>query len=787
MGPKYHNEYYDLFGNLHRWEIWDKLLTPSSQSFEVESYDDGFTLERGQAGDKVYEPIIRTTGTVKWRLFSTNELNYLQAIAQDQEDRFFIKYYKKSNLEWQGNIVVDLIRIPNQPIEQGLEVQLVARDGLQRLKENTSPLTYVSALNLIFKMLRNVDTGPLFANTDPFIRTAIRWFEESMAYGTTQNPFARWTVNPDNTFKDPDKTEFYDHYTCLERMLLAFSAQLEMSGGSWLITNHSEKADGTIREHIYQRNYSPGGNDFQNESGIISAGVMDYLPTTEGNPVFVEFLGPQCSYTYRPKLKKAEREIKYDGGTRLWSRTNYVTTTQFMTASITELPSQDSFIRVVGNFYVKARSGVVANVYREYTVTLKLVGTNTWYYSTNSGWGTTAVTSKVITSSTQMQLNMDMFFNDAVNIDTGNIPGSGTLFVEVDLAFVSQNGNGQIPQLITIDIFKATEIFVEHLPEDITRLRDTVIYAKDPSSQSSAVEVLPDAYITDGRGTTNNTKIQIWTGSQWQDSVAWRLENAGTRRNIVAFQLEELLRLYSVPRELHTVQMNGSLSSHEMILWDSKYFAFTHYVYKTGEGHISGEIHELARITTDFTVGEITDIPQQVMAAKIAGQSMQYSLPPGLALTFTTASIAAGTLDAVDVQSLGFDGPVDGQKLIIVNMATMDAEEIELSADLNSTDTSISFNSVAFSANYPAGSLIMIQAQELSNLLARRSSGFLCGLALSASRIGSSQDALELDTASGDGRFNGQLSVPNIQESSEAATGELYVDGEGFIKLKEAP
>ena len=143
-----------------------------------------------------------------------------------------------------------------------------------------------------------------------------------MSYATTQNPFARWTVEATNTFKDPDKTEWFDHYTCLERILLTFSAQLEFSGGCWRITHHSEKQDGTNREHVYRRNHSPGGSDFSNESGVISQGVNDTITTAEGNPQFAEFVGPQCSYGYQPKLKRAERKVNRDGGNVIWSRSN---------------------------------------------------------------------------------------------------------------------------------------------------------------------------------------------------------------------------------------------------------------------------------------------------------------------------------------------------------------------------------------------------------------------------------------------------------------------------------
>lgn len=788
MGPKYHNEYYDDFGNIHRWELWDDNLAPSSESQEVQSSLPGFRLEVGSRGAKVYDPVLRSTGTAFWRITSAGELAVLESIAQDQEGRYYLKYLKRGELEWWGPVVVDLIKIPNQAIEEGLEVQLQARDGLQVLKEKKSAVSYVSAFHLLFQLLRSTDTGSLKADTDEFLRTSIRFFETSMTYATTQNPFARWTVEADNTFKDPEKTEWFDHYTVLERILLAFSAQLVLSGGCWRIMHHSDKADGIVREHIYRRNYSPGGSDFQNESGIISAGVNDALTTTEGNPQYVEFLGPSCSHGYMPKLKRAERKVKFDGGTVIWKRANFITSTEFLTASVTELSSGDSFIRLAATIQVEITSGVSSwqSVARQYVVRIKLVGASTWYFGP-SGWITAAVANTVQTTFSTIYPAQNSFYTDQVNIDTSDIPGSGTLYLEIDLDFVAASGNQQVPSQITVNTFKALQISVEHLPEDLTQLRDRLVYAEDASSTSSAVETLPDAFIIDGGGSTNNTKIRIWTGSQWQDSALWNFENSGTNRTLIALQLEELLRLYSQPRQRHDVVMNGSLSPHELVLWDSRRLAFMYYSYETGNGLIQAELLELNRITDDFTIGEITDVPQQVTPAAIAGQALKFNLPPGLPITYTTSTLSPGTSSGVNIQALGFDGPMDGQKLIIVNLQTLQAEEVEIDADVDSATTDLSFTEIELSGYYPQGSLIMIQGQELSNMLVRRASGQIAGLTLAAAKIGASTEAIEIDTTSGDARLDGQLALPNLQTSGEAAVGEVYQDGEGFLKLKQAP
>jgi hypothetical protein len=780
MGPRYRNAFISDQGKEWAWELWDDRTSSASTPIDVESASPGIELSYGSAGDPIYEPIKRLTIKIHWRIQSAAEEGILQAIARNQESRFFIKVFKGGDLECWGPVITDLIEIPND--SQPFDVILTAKDGLQILKEKKDPVNFTTAFELIMILLRSTDTGQLIGDEDPFCLTAVRYFEFT-AHDHGVDPFARWRVSPLNSWQDPRKTEWESHYDALEKCLLAFNAHLMLSGGTWRITQFSDEEDGEITVNGYNRNYSI--NALMSESGKYLTNDVQYLTLTEGNPLLTAEILYGSKYSYLPQLKRAEREWKFDGGLTIWSRANHDTSTEALAGSVQDFGGDDTFIRLSSLFSIKLTSGASAAVaiYRRFDVQIKLVGSSqTWFY-TDTGWATSYGTKTITTTAATIYPGQTISLPDSLQVNTSDLPGVGSVFIEIDLTLIPQSGNQQTIQLITVNEFKAVSITVEQLPDDLTDLREKILRVEDSAGSSSAEMILPTAQIGDGPS-ASSTKIEVWDGSAWQDSAAWRRERTGTQRNIITLQLEEIMRYFSQPRERHDMLLTGSMAAHQLLLYDSKRLKFNSYSIKAQEDLITAEMIELGRLATDFTPVEVTTTKQIITPMSGVGmQAGSFGNTLGLPISFLTDDLT-GSSSGILFQALGFDGPVNGQKLIILDPATQISQEITLTEDVDASATEATISTVSISHDFPAGSLIMIQAQDLAEMAVRRVRGYISGLTVAAEKIGKTGEAVELDASAGDLRLDGQLALPNIQTSAEASTGEIYADGENNLKIK---
>lgn len=770
-GRRYTTDNYTLYDNEYTVELYDadligdtinvwKLATP------------GLILKKDKASEGVYGGIKRSHATITWRVETESEQLLLEGMAQHQENKFFIKISINGNLEFYGPMLTDGLNIQNSGLPY--DAQLTFSDGLSYLKATKEELTYTTAFNLIMQMLRQTDLAALKADSDPFCSTAIRWFEEEMPYSTTFNPFSNWKIGGQfNVIKDLRKNEWYTHYEILERFLLTFGAWLEMSGGRFRIINLSSASQENMIWHTYAR-----------DGSVLVNGVSALNRVTEGDEQIAR-VDDGTRYGYQPQLKRIERTYNYDGWDLLFNRSNYDPTSLFYVANITK-PSGATFIKINGMFAINAQSNSPSASYTfrtKYVVKIQIIDGGTTHYYNGVSWVTSSASFTYYGPERTFFQAQPIFFNETVSLVSAAIPTPGGVSVEIAVSMVDLVGF--FHNWVYVHSFQCQWLQILHQPPENTDVRKTIYSVKNLASKSSKVDVIKDAFLGDGPSPVSNTRITINTGSGvYKDSERWRIENSGTYTKIIGLQMQENMRHFSLPRRRYNMRFSGFLESYKTLSYDGKILMFSTYNYDADADQNVCEMIEVARVATDYDE-EVVDIVNGVVLDTFGVSELPTGTGSIGVPIDATDGVASGTVSSITVVPIDVDGPIQGQKITILNPTNGQSHEVELSADWDASDTTISIVEITLANIYPVGSLLLMPSEEASNAINRRSSGYIAGLKVGATAIGQGSDKILIDTANGNMTLEGSdIRLNGLPDESEASTGQLCVTSEGVVKVK---
>ena len=83
----------------------------------------GFDLIYGNRGDDAFKGVKGSRVNLTFIAEDSTDLTFLHAVAQTQEDRYFIQIQRNGSLFWQGVVLQDLMRIPYNAFPFAVEFQ----------------------------------------------------------------------------------------------------------------------------------------------------------------------------------------------------------------------------------------------------------------------------------------------------------------------------------------------------------------------------------------------------------------------------------------------------------------------------------------------------------------------------------------------------------------------------------------------------------------------------------------------------------------------------------------
>ena len=400
-----------------------------------QSDGEGFVLSYGDRGDDPHKSIKGSTLEFTFNAQNQDDLAFIEEIAQTQEQTYFIDLYKGGSLFWRGGVLQDLIRIPYTYFP--IQVRMQATCGLARLKGIAKEINkYDNILSSIAVILRELDNGNLWADSDNFIRTSVRWFENQMviADGLDSLAYSRlFRLSTEYDLDDQGNKDFRDWYEWLEKVLDTFGARIFMAEGVWQIVQIDEIANNPSKYNLYTRNYvyNATGPGPSSATGIASTGIAwtTYFELqTSGS--LNRLKRDSLSYTYLPAVKEIKvnwnapyAQNQLIGIERINSSATALTTqigsVQYLTSSDPNFRNQ-VYIFVKNQWFKVINSSVNPQTFylRQY-LQVRIIGTSSTYYLQPSSNGFVWTT-------------YNNFFQGRTSYYIENIAGSSPLLVSLD-------------------------------------------------------------------------------------------------------------------------------------------------------------------------------------------------------------------------------------------------------------------------------------------------------------------------------------------------------------------
>ncbi len=773
MSVRYHHEYindYSVDGgatfqtDTWRIEIFDSSFVGSSSLIDVSKDAAGFTLIYKDDDDDRFTPLKESECEVSFLIETgIQEFQFNRIATTAQEDQFYLIIKKNGNLYWMGAIMQDILRFEDRFYPY--KVSIKATCGLSALKKLTDPITRDGSnapknlMQYFVSILQVLDPEDIIGSTDDFIETSFKWVEDDMYAGAaTDDPLTRIRFGRYNVIHtNPENKEGYVYRTwheMLTQFCKIFGLRIMFSDGMWRLYQPNSVASVTIDKYTYSKSYDFTGNDpTSSPVGINSSGTRDLTPTDEYKP------SAGGNYRYLPALQEVRATYAFKGYQTILNVLDFSTGVDTEIADIVD--AGDTAIRLDGVLKTVTTTSS-ANVFLYFIrmrITIRIndgMGTDYYYDNQNNvGWTTTATFVEVTQGAFRIQQNQVVVVEPFFSIITDNIPDSGTLYIEIDADIVDQNGSTvaepqfqDSPRVISL----RTEYIYDN--EDIAEEREYVV-TNDVLTESSAVYDVGDLILGDGPTPMANTRLEIFNGTDWENSSQWNIDGSGTLRSISVLLAEEIMRGQETPKRLFDFNITGQMDMHNVFSYGGKTYIINSMKNYSNNRNLFVQAFEAVIYAGDFVVGdEITvDVGRERQSSTIVtgggtanpngGTGVGGGRTPVVGFTSTTTT---GTVTTIDVPALGENLFVPGDIINLVDPATLAVEQFEVDAKAEATDTTISVVSKAVSYEFPAGSQISIGNESLINKANYRESGELAGLELTSDKVGDlSSQGLAID------------------------------------------
>ena len=708
---------------------------------------EAFSLEYGGRGDDFLKPLKGSRVVFSFMAEDNADLSFIDDVASTQEQRFYVRLYRDGSLYWQGPILQDLMRVPYTSFPAAVEIQAIC--GLARLKGLKVPVVnYSNILDAIAEILRRLDSGQLWASTDDFIRTSVRWYEDrtytstppvgldTLAYSRLQAKFTNYTFNNDGEklYRPLDEL--------LGTILRAFGARIFLADGLWVIEQIGEVANSPSRYNVYERDYNYSSGDPSAASGISSTGNswttnFQLLGTGTTNRI-----GTESSWTYLPAVK--EFSIRYD--------VNAINSADLI--FLRSVNTYSAFGNVgssttLGLFLqLQARRHKIVNstasteyCYLEAYATVRLTGTSTTYYMVPgpsvgiSVWSTTAARLKVcqvlaIVPASGNVITTQVF--PGTDFMTDTIPVSGLLEIKYEVEFkemqdpTQTNSNVSLGTITVADgdryfdnrgfrAFMSGRYGTESFDGYTYTVENTV------DTESTVEEELDSVFIGDQLNSAgSNGQIEIYdvTNTDWFPSENWKIRGVGVAsKDVLEHLVVTAMQLRETPKRLFDLNYFGTFDPIKAFTVGVTKNYFWNWLKLTASTNfIETESYELEQSSTSYTATNeyeyvSLDVIDNIFRASggiggggIVGEAPN---PIGTPINGLTIQEQSGTITSIPMSkglrfTLGFAGDI-----IQVVQTDGTITEFTLSENALVGHTTLSVESQAISGVLAEGSRIL--------------------------------------------------------------------------------
>ena len=706
---------------------------------------DGFTLEYGNRGDDPFKPLKGSRVVFNFMAENNADLSFIDDVAGTQEQRFYIRLYRDGSLFWQGPILQDLLRVPYTSFPAAVEVQAIC--GIARIKNLDGELTQRD--NLIestISILKQLDPNNLWSDTDTFLRTSVRWFEDQMYSGSPSTSLDAYaytqpaTIGTEFVYDEQGEKDLRNYYEYLESVLTNFGARLFLANGHWVVEQITEIANTPSRYALYQKNYSlAGGSSPTTATGVVSTGNSFTTYVSLSGTGLTNRISSRSSYGYLGAVKNAK--IVYDIGGDVTAAVNWIRVPSSYTTIRTLETDPDAGIQISlkpGWHKFNNSSVISRQIIFVIKASIRISGTTTQYLAPGVAPNTGVWTSNPATILVMHQVyNIGQFgtqlnpitYHDKL-IKTTDIPIDGDLEVKYEVEILDGHNPTQASTFVTLGTvtggieqrnrgLQVITTLSNPQNSELTKVEYEVLNTVETSA--TIEQDYREVYIADQVNSTNvPNKFRVWNvvSAAWLDSIEWKPRGNGTAKRILELFLQSVMQMREAPRRLFDIEYFGDC---EPILGirvgtggTAKTYLWNWFSLSAKPNLISSEAFELNQSATVYNVSsDDVFIGQDFASLSIAyngtGNGLGDTLVNGISAPTNglVASEQSGTITSIPLSgalrfTLGFAGDT-----IQVIETDGNITEFVLSENALVGQTSLSIESTALSGVLSEGARVL--------------------------------------------------------------------------------
>lgn len=715
----------------------------SGSAFEMQVGAEAFKLSYKTDGDDINAPIFSSTCTVNLVVTTAAATagfnSFLTDLASAPEGQFTIVINKNGSRWWVGKVLTDLVTY--EDIRKPYNFNLRATDGIGKLKDvdyadSGSEYTgFASLLQHIHNCIDKIGVTS-FHSTGFMYYDACYWQENSHDQVAITGEDSRVRLLQDTrvdhkafrTVKANGDIEFMNCYEVLETILKALFARILYVDGSYYIIQVGNYENDSIRV-------------FGFEDDLTEASLSALLTINEELDTDLRRQAGG-SVSFLPALNQVRVNYKHFG-TRNYSEGvffDHSTSTNFTKGTIDDNSNNATLLvdiimqygvqwnsaTAVEDTFVKVKYQIVIGTYylkREATISSE---GNVSYSAIE--WTTTASYFEVVSP---LRSNLAFVKTNGrlqVNELTPELEESGTLVCNYPVVEIYKANGTQIDPLpAELNLTWSTSRFYIEvvINGNIEDRFDTSIFRVRNDISGNTKELEFDTFIGDGPHNQTFGKMQVFNGSNWEDSSAWRVGASGNAIRATQRLAFDLMRLHTKPIR----RVSGTVISRSYLPikkvkrndWDLVPMRLS---YNPNIDAWRGEWFDVTPETgiTEQTIEDTLEIEKQEIAPSYLPAPDQTNTGTGQNTPFVEELInqvlpyktgGGGILQGNTVTSIDTDLAITGEDfitgdiIILINPATAEKQEFTVSANTSNTDTSISVTSQSASYDFPAGSRIV--------------------------------------------------------------------------------
>lgn len=676
-----------------------------------------FNTEWENESDNILESLKASSTTIT---YSNNDVwfdRFMESYIESDDNELKIIIYKNDELEWVGNIVIDLVEWDNT--SKPIPFTIKAIDGINKLKD--IPYTNIEGSNSntrlkehIFNLLEINDLSQFWDVNDPYIRESIEYVSNEVTGTITDvvSPLDYCYIT-DSMFvnKLPNADlEGMSCYDALRGIIELFNCRMFISQGCYYIQQVRNYDSATV---IVYREYTKAVSSYARSTYSYKLTAGD---STRGEDLVVMGGG---KFGYLFGLFRANMEVKAnlqsEAKLPILLNESGINPDSY-TETFEVFGGSGSGATMTFVFEVMTSVNLPSGDYAYLKLEMYGVSSGITYYL-SGGLGTPLQWASIPYSKLYYDWKVSGITAGQtviLSVTTPEIPFDGTLTVVFTLTHYDYTNSIKIiTQPTYFTLYNKLTLPIGGQSDN------TLVYANNPANNYTKALDLPPLIITDF---SNATSVNVISVSENYLSANNKLVKSETwdagfdaDYTLTETRVLEAISLQFRPVSKYMGGFEGQYYPHQCIVYDNKTYFFNginkKYVYDETEGTWLENINKKTSIVvTNWagTVGDKEKVPEwggQSALVAIVGNTNK--------ITSIAADASAGTITNLTVLASGLTTSVGlGDTVIIVDpVSNQIVETFTLSSALGSSDTTMYVNSKETDIDIKEGMIVQMSRE----------------------------------------------------------------------------